>query len=197
MRRQGVSWLTSSTPIRGYAPAPRCPPQRTTGRPRPRRTGRSRRNSLFAKPGRTRASEIRGFTSELPQLRPVDRPNRLRVAAKVQPASAVQPSAKTSGAIGRVRQYNSPPTPARSLPMRTPPFVLLSFAAIFVHAVSPARGENWPRFRGPTGQGVSVEPQVPVEWSPVKNIAWQTPIPGLGWSSPVVWGDRVFVTSAT
>jgi outer membrane protein assembly factor BamB len=60
-----------------------------------------------------------------------------------------------------------------------------------------ARGENWPRFRGPTGQGVSSEQSVPLEWSATNNLAWKTAIPGQGWSSPIVWGDRVFVTSAT
>jgi outer membrane protein assembly factor BamB len=60
-----------------------------------------------------------------------------------------------------------------------------------------ARGEDWPRFRGPTGQGMSSEQSVPLEWSPTKNLAWKTAIPGQGWSSPIVWGDRVFVTTAT
>ena len=59
------------------------------------------------------------------------------------------------------------------------------------------RAENWPRFRGPTGQGVSGDANVPLEWDATKNVAWRTEIPGEGWSSPVVWGDRVFVTAAT
>jgi outer membrane protein assembly factor BamB len=57
--------------------------------------------------------------------------------------------------------------------------------------------ENWPRFRGPTGQGISSETGLPTQWSAEENIAWKTPIPGEGWSSPVVFDDRVFVTSAT
>ncbi len=56
--------------------------------------------------------------------------------------------------------------------------------------------ENWPRFRGPTGQGVSTETGLPTTWSADENIAWKTEIPGEGWSSPIVFGDRVFVTSA-
>ena len=57
--------------------------------------------------------------------------------------------------------------------------------------------ENWPQFRGPTGQGTSTETQVPLRWSATENVAWRTPIPGQSWSSPIVWGDRVFITTAT
>ncbi len=64
-------------------------------------------------------------------------------------------------------------------------------------AAAPLCGEDWPRFRGPTGQGISHETGVPTEWSATSNIAWKTPIPGEGWSSPVVSGDRVFLTTAT
>lgn len=60
-----------------------------------------------------------------------------------------------------------------------------------------ARAEEWPRFRGPTGQGVSREKNLPTKWSATDNIAWKTDIPGEGWSSPIVWGDRVFLTTAT
>ena len=60
-----------------------------------------------------------------------------------------------------------------------------------------ASAENWPRFRGPGGQGHSTETQVPLHWSKSENLAWRTEIPGLGWSSPVVWGNRVVVTSTT
>lgn len=57
--------------------------------------------------------------------------------------------------------------------------------------------ENWPCFRGPTRQGISNEKGIPTQWSAMKNIAWKTPIPGEGWSSPIVFDDRVFVTTAT
>lgn len=56
--------------------------------------------------------------------------------------------------------------------------------------------ENWPRFRGPSGQGVSTETGLPVAWSTTENVAWKTAIPGEGWSSPIIWGDRVFLTTA-
>src|SRR5271155_4359535 len=62
---------------------------------------------------------------------------------------------------------------------------------------SAARAEDWPQFRGPTGQGHSTERGVPVEWSESKNIIWTAPVPGRGWASPVVAGGRVWVTTAT
>jgi outer membrane protein assembly factor BamB len=57
--------------------------------------------------------------------------------------------------------------------------------------------ENWPQWRGPQSQGVSSETGLPVEWSARKNLAWKAPLAGAGVSSPVVWGDRVIVTSQT
>ncbi|UCC97934.1 MAG: PQQ-binding-like beta-propeller repeat protein [Phycisphaerales bacterium] len=57
--------------------------------------------------------------------------------------------------------------------------------------------EDWPGFRGPGRQGISQEKNIPLEWSETSNIAWKTPVPGEGWSSPIVFEDRVFVTTAT
>ncbi len=53
---------------------------------------------------------------------------------------------------------------------------------------------SWPRFRGPDGSGVSDDTRVPLEWGERKNLKWKTPLPGPGSSSPIVWGERVFVT---
>jgi outer membrane protein assembly factor BamB len=58
-----------------------------------------------------------------------------------------------------------------------------------------AHAEEWPGWRGPRGDGTSLEAGVPVRWSATENVRWKTPIPGIGHSSPVVWGDRVFVTT--
>jgi outer membrane protein assembly factor BamB len=58
-----------------------------------------------------------------------------------------------------------------------------------------ARAENWPRFRGPNGQGLSEDKSIPVKWSE-QEYAWKIDLPGGGHSSPVVWGDKVFVTAA-
>ena len=57
------------------------------------------------------------------------------------------------------------------------------------------RGEDWPQWRGPASQGISSESGLPTRWSTSDNIAWKTKLAGLGGSSPIVWGDLVFVTS--
>jgi outer membrane protein assembly factor BamB len=64
-------------------------------------------------------------------------------------------------------------------------------------ATFSARAENWPRFRGPNGQGISSESNLPATWSATENIAWKTPIAAQGWSSPIVWGERIFLTGTT
>lgn len=56
--------------------------------------------------------------------------------------------------------------------------------------------EEWFEFRGPTGQGHSTEKTLPIEWSPTEHVLWKTDIPGVGWSSPIVVGDKVYVTTA-
>jgi outer membrane protein assembly factor BamB len=58
-----------------------------------------------------------------------------------------------------------------------------------------AHAEDWPGWRGPRGDGSSLEPHVPLNWSKTNNIAWKSAIPGVGHSSPIVHGDRIFVTS--
>jgi outer membrane protein assembly factor BamB len=60
---------------------------------------------------------------------------------------------------------------------------------------SAAANEKWPQFRGPQSLGVADDPSLPDTWSVAENVAWKTDIPGSGWSSPVVWGDRIFITS--
>ncbi|HEX6213067.1 MAG TPA: PQQ-binding-like beta-propeller repeat protein [Methylomirabilota bacterium] len=57
------------------------------------------------------------------------------------------------------------------------------------------RADNWPQWRGPAGIGVSSETDLPLTWSENDNIAWRAPIGGVGVSTPIVWDDRVFVTS--
>lgn len=55
--------------------------------------------------------------------------------------------------------------------------------------------DNWPQFRGPKAMGVADDPKLPDKWSATENVTWKTEIPGVGWSSPVVWNNRIFVTS--
>jgi outer membrane protein assembly factor BamB len=57
--------------------------------------------------------------------------------------------------------------------------------------------QDWPEFRGPTGQGNSDERGLPLVWSETKNVRWKVAIPGRGWSSPAIHGDRVWLTTAT
>ena len=58
-------------------------------------------------------------------------------------------------------------------------------------------GEDWPQFRGPDGQGHSDAIGVPLTWSEAEHVAWKTEIPGEGWSSPVILGSQVWMTTAT
>jgi outer membrane protein assembly factor BamB len=66
---------------------------------------------------------------------------------------------------------------------------------LFVMLCSPAFAENWPMWRGPRGDGTSSEEKLPTTWNETENIAWKVEIPGEGHASPIVWEDRVFVTS--
>src|SRR5262249_5159478 len=59
------------------------------------------------------------------------------------------------------------------------------------------RANNWPGFRGPWGNGVCAEKTLPLSWGPQENIAWKAALPGPGASSPVIWGEHVFVTCFT
>lgn len=61
----------------------------------------------------------------------------------------------------------------------------------------PVLAEDWPEFRGPTGQGVSGERGLPLIWSETRNVRWKVAIPGRGWSSPAIQGDRIWLTTAT
>src|SRR5436190_13204986 len=57
--------------------------------------------------------------------------------------------------------------------------------------------QDWPQFRGPDGQGHSSEQALPLTWSEQENVSWKVPIPGRGWSSPAIGGDRIWLTTAT
>jgi len=70
-------------------------------------------------------------------------------------------------------------------------------ALVFVTAGSiAAAGPDWPEFRGPTGQGLATAKDVPVQWDATTNVRWKVPLPGEGWSSPVLVGDKLFLTTA-
>lgn len=60
-----------------------------------------------------------------------------------------------------------------------------------------AQETNWPQFRGPRGDGTTLATALPLTWSETNHIRWQTPIPGRAWSSPVIWGDQLWLSTAT
>jgi outer membrane protein assembly factor BamB len=57
--------------------------------------------------------------------------------------------------------------------------------------------ENWPQFRGPGGTGRAGDAALPIRWNETENVRWKTSIHGKGWSSPVIWGDQIWLTTAT
>ena len=81
---------------------------------------------------------------------------------------------------------------------RLPSFANLILVTTCVFAAGLAQAapaEDWPEFRGPTGQGISTATGLPVEWSPTKNVAWKVAVPGAGWSSPAISDGRIFLTT--
>src|SRR5262245_8506196 len=79
--------------------------------------------------------------------------------------------------------------------LRTRDVVITMAVGIVVCVTARAWAEDWPEFRGPTGQGLA-SGRLPTEWGPAKNVVWKQPIPGRGWSVPVVARGRVHVTTA-
>ncbi len=75
--------------------------------------------------------------------------------------------------------------------------VLSALAIAIVAIVREGSAQEWPQFRGPTGQGHATASSLPIEWGESRNVVWKTAVPGLGWSSPVIGGGRVWLTSAT
>lgn len=80
--------------------------------------------------------------------------------------------------------------------MRNIALVCIVVAASASVGLRTAGPTDWPQFRGLNGTGVADESHLPMEWTTRKNVAWVSDIPGRGWSSPIVWRDRVYLTSA-
>src|SRR5688500_20186939 len=91
------------------------------------------------------------------------------------------------------------------------PFTLAVLLALMRRPDPPAQGQEaavrmiadegegakyWPRWRGPSGQGLVAGTGYPDTWSATQNVLWKKPVPGRGNSSPIVWGDRIFLTTA-
>jgi outer membrane protein assembly factor BamB len=76
-------------------------------------------------------------------------------------------------------------------------FLITLIAPILFSSIATAKTPgNWPQWRGPDSQGVSDETSLPSEWTTTKNVKWKTPIAGRGHSSPIVWGKKIFLTTA-
>ena len=75
--------------------------------------------------------------------------------------------------------------------------LLCQFLLVIIPSISLAQDEAiWPQFRGPNADGISTATDVPVEWSEEKNITWKIAVPGLGWSSPSIVGNEIWLTTA-
>jgi outer membrane protein assembly factor BamB len=73
---------------------------------------------------------------------------------------------------------------------------LLTLLALVLSATFAQAGENWPQYRGPNGDGHADAHNLPVKWSETENVKWKTAIHDKGWSSPVIWGDQIWMTTA-
>jgi len=74
--------------------------------------------------------------------------------------------------------------------------IALLFASLLFAADAPNTTMNWPQWRGAQSSGVVPDKNLPSEWSTTNHVAWKTPIPGRGHSSPIVWGNQIFLTTA-
>ena len=76
------------------------------------------------------------------------------------------------------------------------PAIVLTLTTAAAQGPNASSPHNWPQFRGPGANPVSDDPGLPITWSTTENVEWVAEIPGVGWSSPIVWDGVVFVTSA-
>src|SRR5215510_11791931 len=104
---------------------------------------------------------------------------------------------RTGREILRSNQFTRPPG-LRATPHRIPGMGYgagFSTVLIWLCALGVVSADDWPSWRGPQASGVSSEPSLPTKWSATDNVAWKAPLAGAGISTPIVSGDRVFVTS--
>jgi outer membrane protein assembly factor BamB len=73
--------------------------------------------------------------------------------------------------------------------------IISCLAAASLSQAAALGATNWPQFRGPQAAGISASTTLPDKWSATENVAWKTDLQGRSWSSPIVWGDRVFLTA--
>jgi hypothetical protein len=100
---------------------------------------------------------------------------------------------RTCGALSRILWLleTAPRIPRARMPIG---IAVLAACCALLSAAGPA-APDWPRWRGPHGDGVADGPRLPVRWSRTENVRWSVELPGWGTSSPVVYQDRLFVTT--
>lgn len=77
-----------------------------------------------------------------------------------------------------------------------PVFERMLIATLSLSGMSLATAADWPQFRGPGGQGHSQAQNLPLAWSETENVTWKIPVAGLGWSSPSIQGNQIWLTTA-
>ena len=75
-------------------------------------------------------------------------------------------------------------------------YLILIPLYLIISYMPEVQAQNWPCFRGPNGDGTSSETRLPVKWDSVTNIVWKSAVPGIGYASPIIWGDRLFTVTA-
>lgn len=70
------------------------------------------------------------------------------------------------------------------------------FVLMLISSTSALQAQNWPNWRGPNGDGTSIENNLPVKWDSITNVDWKSQVPGIGHSSPIIWEDKLFTASA-
>ena len=72
----------------------------------------------------------------------------------------------------------------------------IASALLLASCAITLRAENWPHWRGPQRNGISAEKNLPVKWTQAEGVLWKLPMPALSGSTPIVWGDRIFLNVA-
>jgi outer membrane protein assembly factor BamB len=121
------------------------------------------------------------------------------------PSHGVASFTLSSGERAGVRASNTSDFSSFPFHQKNPPrvtaspkttFQTLLLAAVLLAPLITAQAENWPGWRGPRGDGTSLETNLPIHWSATSNVVWKTELPGLGHASPIVWQDKIFTVSA-
>src|SRR5687767_1604004 len=72
----------------------------------------------------------------------------------------------------------------------------LGVVALTITFATQATADNWPAWRGPTGQGHCMETDLPLKWSATENVKWKIAMPAPGNSTPIIWDERIFITQS-